>query len=260
MDAKQELKLMWINGYRYFYTGQDDRYSCPGLPDYVVKNGKAYEIVDPANYMETLQWEGSTTYSAKKAGNILIQDYSEGDKFTTYTSNGNEEAAEVVNKGSFVVARADENGRPVIDSFGHMNMWQVKEETLRKRYADIPEEIKSGMVFSPAGEPQVFVQIHKDIAVLEPWGENERLIPQTIDSEGYLTRTSSSDYPYGIAKEEFETTYKILEDKTNDSKYIAHVNVFFSLMSEPEVTIEKTSSGMDKDVNDSKDEDDLDLD
>lgn len=258
MDTKQELKLMWINGYRYFYTGQDDCYSCFGMPDYVVKNGKAYEIVDPANYMKTLQWEGSTTYSAKKTGNILIQDYSEGDKFTTYTSNGNEEVAEVVNKGSFVVARADENGRPVIDSFGHMNMWQVKEETLRKRYADVPEEIKSGMVFSPAGEPQIFVQVHKDIAVLEPWGENGRPIPQTIDSGGYLTRASSSDYPYGIAKEEFEATYKILEDKTNDSKYIAQVKLAIAYLSE--AATEKTSSDADRDVNDSKDEDDLGLD
>ena len=46
-----------------------------------------------------------------------------------------------------------------------------------------------------------------------PWGENGRLIPQTVDAGGYLISASANDC-YGIAADEFANTYAVLKDKT----------------------------------------------
>lgn len=179
---------------------------------FVVRNDTAYQIVDGNKYMEQLKAAGAKTVSAKKSGKIAILDPEDG-KFTTYTSNGHVEAEETVQQGYHVVAKADENGQPILDDYGHMNVWQIEETKLRKRYADIPEEIKPGMSFAPAGAPQDFVQVDKNVAVMCPWGEGGSLIPQTVDAGGYLTSASANDC-YGIGAAEFDETYKVLQDKT----------------------------------------------
>lgn len=224
--SKNELV---INGRLYSNTEKDNIYHAVprGMddardlktnhaPDYVVKNGSVYQIVDGLQYMSNLRENGAKTVSAKKAGKVIIMNPETetlNGEFTTYTSQGNAEASEKLAEDAVLVARTDENGTPFVDEFGHTNMWQIKEEKFRSRYADVPEEIRPGMSFDPASAPQDFVQVDKNIAVMCPWGENGRLIPQTIDAGGYLTSASADDC-YGIAADEFTGTYDVLQDKT----------------------------------------------
>lgn len=229
MSSDTECKTRVINGRLYADTGRDNIYHVVPLgmddakdmkmhpaPEYVVKNNKEYQIVDGKQYMADLRKNGAKTISAKKSGKIVIMDpetETVNGEFTTYTSQGNAEASEKLADDAVLIARADENGKPFVDDFGHTNMWQIKEEKLRTRYADIPEEIRPGMAFDPASVPQDFVQVDKDVAVMCPWGENGRLIPQTVDAGGYLTSASANDC-YGIAADEFANTYAVLKDKT----------------------------------------------
>lgn len=229
MSGKDEPATRVINGRLYSDTGKDNIYrvvprgmddardlKMNSVPDYVVKNDSEYQIVDGKQYMADLRKDGAKTVSAKKSGKVIVMDPvadTVNGEFTTYTSQGNAEVSEKLAEDAVLVARADENGKPFVDDFGHTNMWQIKEEKFRSRYADVPEEIRPGMSFDPASVPQDFVQVDKNVAVMCPWGENGRLIPQTVDAGGYLTSASADDC-YGIAADEFANTYAVLQDKT----------------------------------------------
>ena len=228
-SCSTECNTRMIDGKLYVNTGRDNIYCVLHLslddarnmqtnpaPVYVVKNGKTYQIVDGKQYMSDLRKNGAKTVSAKKSSKVIVMDAEKetvNGEFITYTSQGNAEASEKLIDDSLLIARADKNGKPYVDAFGHMNMWQINKDKFRIRYADVPKEIRPGMVFDPVGTPQDFVQVDKDVAVMCPWGENGRLIPQTIDKGGYLTIVSANDC-YGIAAEEFDNTYVVLEDKT----------------------------------------------
>lgn len=215
-----EPSIRRINDRIYVSAGVDNiytvRYKGEAAPDYVVRNGKEYMIVNSEEYVDCLQNKGAKIVSAKKSGKVIAMNPetdTENGYFTTYTSQGNVEASEKLSSDSVLIARANDEGKPVVDQFGHVNMWQVNKETFNKRYANVPENIIAGTVFTPASLPQDFTQVDRDIAIRVPWGENESLILQTVDNGGYLT-SAGEGYHYGIAEEEFNGTYSILEEKT----------------------------------------------
>lgn len=172
----------------------------------ISKNGKSYETVNAAQYVEYLKSNGAKTISAKKSGYVIARKAVPGEKIEVCISNGNSEVTEAAAEGQWLLTRADDKGEPVIDKFGHKNEWFVDDETFRKKY-DTANMGANGFV-KPSGVSQTFIETDRDIAIMVPWGENGSLVPQIIDKGGFLNIEDPTAI-YGIAKEEFFETYMI---------------------------------------------------
>lgn len=177
--------------------------------DYVVRNDKVYEVVEPKNYVDSLMDNNAKLVAAEKSACVIARKGVPGEKIQVYTANGNLEATEVCGENKWIVTRADLDGNPVIDDYGHRNTWQISDETFKKKY-DVEHMTENGFV-KPNGGKQDFIQVDKDIAVMVPWGENRALIPQTIDAGGYLNITNKEKI-YGIANSEFDDTYRVVDE------------------------------------------------
>lgn len=100
---------------------------------------------------------------AKKAGQVIAVKAKEGDKLTTYTSDGNVEVAEeVAHEGQYILTRADENGKPLLDEYGHTNQWFMDGDKFAKRYNE-PDE---NGIATPAGLPQHFVKTDRNVTFM----------------------------------------------------------------------------------------------
>ena len=175
--------------------------------DYVIRNGKEYEIIDDAEqYTSELAGNNANVVSGTKSGGVIARKGTPGEPIVVYTNNGNIEATESCGENKWILTRADDKGKPVIDKYGHDNSWQISEETLKERY-DVKHMTKDGFV-RPISSPQTFIQVDKDIAVMKPWGPNGSMIPQTLDKGGYLNITNKDDI-YAIAAAELKETYNV---------------------------------------------------
>ena len=155
-------------------------------------------------YIETLlQKNGS--FIAVKFGNVLIRPVEEGEKILVYTKNGNLEAEEIGQAGKYLLTRCDDNGKPIIDKYGHTNSCQTGMDVIKKKY-EIDE--KTGIA-KPKGTPQQFIVIDRDITLYKPWGKNGAWVKQNIKAGGVLNITNKPKV-YGIAAEEFAETYKMV--------------------------------------------------
>lgn len=172
---------------------------------FFMRNGKDYEIVDGRAYMLNLQDNGAKPITAVKTGGVIARKGTPGEEIITYTNNGNVEVVEACADGNWILTKADSTGNPVIDSYGHTNMWQVSETVLKDRY-DFEHITYNGFV-KPKAKPHIFLEVDKDIAILKPWGKDGELIPQTLDKGGYIDITNPSNV-YCIARDEFYKTYK----------------------------------------------------
>lgn len=196
------------------------------MPDkqYVEQNGQKYEVIDPEQYVEQLKETNRfDTVTAEKSGYISVRKGTPGEEIPTYTNDGKLESPEVYQEGKYIATRVDNEGKPVIDKYGHTNQWQIDEDVLRRKY-DVGENIPENEMIKPCGGEQTFARIPEPkehdgcagIAMMKPWGENGKLIPQTVDYGGYLNVTNTKDI-YGIAKNEFAETYRTIESKSTAS-------------------------------------------
>lgn len=172
----------------------------------ISRNGKDYETVNAAQYVKYLKSIGAKTISAKKSGYVTARKAIPGEKIVVYISNGNQEVTESAGEGQWLLTRADDKGKPVIDKFGHKNEWFVDDETFRRKY-DTANMGENGFV-KPFGVSQTFIETDRDIAIMVPWGENGSLVPQIIDKGGFLN-IEDTNAVYGVAREEFFETYMI---------------------------------------------------
>lgn len=158
-----------------------------------------FQNIDVKKYVEQLFNSGKKPFMAKKSANVIAVKADGGEKVDVYTKNGNLQSRQTAKQGDIILTRADQNGKPVIDSNGHKNSWIVPYDKFSKKY-DLKNPIKKG-VYAPIGGPQKFIQIDKDISFNASWGL------QNIKAGGYLNISDQNDI-YGIAKQEFEQTYK----------------------------------------------------
>jgi len=105
------------------------------------------------------------------------------------------EATNVAQKGDFVIMK---NG--VLPRQYRMNI-----KTAHERY-DFDETKKRGLA-KPIENPQIFIQVDKNIAFVSPWGSMMYLV-----KGGYLNITKG--YVYAVQNYSFDHTYKPIDDKT----------------------------------------------
>lgn len=176
---------------------------------YINRNGVDYEVIDVRAYVSELNLRGANTVFARKSqasGGVIARKSSPGEKVEVYTNDGNLEAVEVCGEGQWILTKADSDGNPIIDDYGHTNTWRVDDDVFKSKY-EVKNMTPSGYVL-PVSNPQMFIQIDKNVAIMKPWGENGALVPQTIAAGGYLNITNLDDI-YGIAVAEFNETYTV---------------------------------------------------
>lgn len=224
---ENEPKTMVING-RMHRQAQDGLYDSvpismdearafkqdPPARQYVDdKTGKAFEVVDGKSYGDKLQENGAETVMAQKVGQVMARMGVPGEKLDVWSENGIKESPQTVQEGSVVLTKVGNDGKPVIDDYGHTNTWQTKEETFRKKY-EVPEgPIKEGVFDTKKGMEQKFVQVDKDVAVMANWGPGGSQVPIAVQKGGYLNVTNP-DGVYPVSKRDFEDTYSVTKDVT----------------------------------------------
>ena len=185
----------------------------------IEKNENALSDEALAEYISKRE---SNAFMAKKSGNVLFRAVKEGEKIPVFTKSGNLEAEEIGQAGKFLVTRCDDSGKPIVDEYGHTNSWQISAETFAKKY----EIDNTTGIAIPKGEPQKFITTDRDITLYKPWGKDGALVEQNIPAGGVLNITNKNDV-YGIAKEEFAETYKVLvNEKTVDNEKTADIKKF----------------------------------
>ena len=205
---------------------------------FIERNGKQYEIVNGIAITNEKRAANEEVIYAEKSGYVLVSHLPVGTKITVHTSNGNVSVEEVVQEGCLVLTRVNKDGSPVLDAFDRVNRWQIAEDVLRKKY-DIGAEITDGMIAKPAGGTQKFLVADKDIALLVPWGENGALVYMTVDAGGYINITDLNDI-YGIAKEEFESTYEVLRKGTWEDQRMQTIYIYIGVEDKDEHSVDNT--------------------
>lgn len=176
---------------------------------HINRNGVDYEVVDARTYVNELNLRGASTVFARKSqssGGVIARKGPLGGKVKVYTNDGNLEAVEFCGEGQWILTKADSDGNPIIDDYGHTNTWRVDDAVFKSKY-EVKNMTPSGYVL-PVSNPQMFIQIDKNVAIMKPWGENGELVAQTIAAGGYLNITNLDDI-YGIAVAEFNETYTV---------------------------------------------------
>lgn len=202
---------------------------------------KSFEKVDSAAYAELLKDKGANEVTAVKSGNVLAREGKPGEVIQVWTKDGNLETTETVKAGQMIVTRAGEDGKPVIDGNGHDNSWVMAKDKFEKKY-DVENRNADG-TYKPAGSPQTFIEVDKDVEFSAPWGEVQR-----IRKGGYLNITNPKDV-YGIAKDEFSETYKVVSaayDKAvNKAADLRAKMPFTTLRAKMSFTTEQVMKGVD---------------
>ena len=193
---------------------------------------KSFEKVDSAVYAELLKDKGANEVTAVKSGNVLAREGKPGEVIQVWTKDGNLETTETVKAGQMIVTRAGEDGKPVIDGNGHDNSWVMAKDKFEKKY-DVEHRNADG-TYKPAGSPQTFIEVDKDVEFSAPWGEVQR-----IRKGGYLNITNPKDV-YGIARDEFNETYKAIS-----VAYDKAVNKADDLRARMSFTTEQVMKGVD---------------
>lgn len=173
----------------------------------VQENGEAFKVVDDnEKYVEELKKQGIKSFEAFKIGKIIAREGIVGEQIETYTNTGLLETTNIVKsenidgveRPGYVVTKVDENGNPIYDEFGHTNTWIVPASTFEKKYNKTEEP----GVYEPEQTTQEFIQVNENIVIKSTRGEDRYF------KEGSFLNISNPEKIYGIAKNEFEESYK----------------------------------------------------
>ena len=126
-----------------------------------------------------------------------------GEKIATILRDGHAEVdpehPEVVSEGDWVVTNPSGE------------QYKVSGAKFAKRY-DVEAGMGADGKYAPKGPAITALQIHEDITIYVPWGENGALVPQHLRAGSYLNITDVNDI-YGIAEQEFYETYAPCDEK-----------------------------------------------
>ncbi len=167
-------------------------------------------IEDKRKYVfEKLMNPDQQIHLYKKFARVQARPGIVGEKIATILRDGHAEVdplhPEVVGEGEWVITNPGGE------------QYKVSAEKFKARY-DVENGPGADGKYAPKGKPIVAMQIHEDIAIMVPWGENRSLIPQKLRAGSFLNITDI-DSIYGIGEQEFYDTYAkcdengIFEDK-----------------------------------------------
>lgn len=144
---------------------------------------------------------------AQKKGRVLIRAYKgrRGETIETYTSGGDLETTNSVkDNDSYVVTKADQNGKAIEDEYGHTNTWIMGGDTFRKSYKVLKRLSSGEMICQAIPDRREFVQVPYDVEFDSPWGGTE-----TVRKGGYLNIQNPNKI-YGVSQRDFNDTYEIV--------------------------------------------------
>lgn len=164
--------------------------------------GKEYKIVNGKEYfLQNVAIED--IYVAEKSSCLIYREAVPGQELVVRKSDGTVEAVEIEKEGCLIVQNATLDGKPVLNTDGSVNEYQMEKATFEKKYVEVDSE--AGFA-KPKGGIQYFYKVPEDIAVMVPWGENGSPIPLKVDAGSYLNVTNLDDV-YGIDAPIFDKTY-----------------------------------------------------
>lgn len=188
------------------------------LPRVTLHGGEFYQVLSDDDslhdYIKT-QLKGTITKSpvvikAEKSRYVLARKGKAGEAVTVYTSDGNREADETVPlTGVFwILTRADQDGNAVLNGYGQPNSWIVPDETFKRKY-DTEHMTESGLI-RPLSKEQLFLRIDDNIVIYIHQGEGKADILEYL-KEGSFLNIQNPDDIYGIAGDEFQSTYRVTD-------------------------------------------------
>lgn len=182
-------------------------------PNYIRhENGKDYRVIDRAYVEQQMGRKGPDgefvhpTVTAQKKACLIARPAVEGEQIVVYNAAGEVEANETCTAGNWVVKSVDLDGAPILTDAGQENIWQMSDETFKKKY-DTANIQPNGFV-KPKGGLQTFLQVQENVCLYVPWGEGGAPIPQFIDKDGYVNVTNLDDL-YGISGGDFDNLYAV---------------------------------------------------
>ena len=194
----------WYLEYGRFMGGVDDIHTThrDNLTSCLRQFEREFTEIDAVQYGKELLDKDAETVVAEKQGMALARVATEPEMITVWTKDGNCEGTETAMPGQVIMTRANDDGTPYVDEYGHTNTWCYSRETFEKKYDTKHPDPETG-VYKPAGGPQRFVKLPKPVWFKAPWGKVQ------IIRNGYLNVTDPHD-TYGIALDEFQETYRII--------------------------------------------------
>lgn len=150
-------------------------------------------------------------FFAVKFGKVLARRGKVGEEICTYTEGGLLEKIDKVGidldtgNPNWVLMKANDNGYPVVDEYGHVNEWIKDDSDFIEEYV-ADEEIEG--VYQSIDGAQVFVPVLNDIILIQN-GEEMK-----VKMGGYLNITNLTNI-YAVSERDFRDTYRPL---SNNSK------------------------------------------
>ena len=127
-----------------------------------------------------------------------------GEEVSTILSDGTVE----VEKNTVKLDEKTNEPGWIVKNINSPEQWIIEDSTFKKKYEIDPSE---NGIYKPKGGIMLAAQISEDLEITPPnWGG----YTQNINSNGYLLMdpTNPTDV-YGIGEEEFNNTYKFVEEK-----------------------------------------------
>ena len=135
-------------------------------------------------FVENLISQGYPTFNAIKTSSISARKAQSTETIKTILRNGTKETQNTSQNGEWIITNPD--GEKYITS----------NKIFKQKYHI------SDNKYQPNKDVQIFIRTNCDMIIEAPWGEE-----QFIAAEGVLNITNFDDI-YGIAKDEFLSTYK----------------------------------------------------
>ena len=147
-------------------------------------------------------------FRAVKEGKVLARRGKVGEEIITYTDGGLVEKVDKVKidpdtgNTEWVLMKANVNGYPIIDEYGHANEWIRDDSDFLEEY--VPDKEIDG-VYESIDNAQVFVPVLMDMELIR--GDDVMY----VKAGGYLNITDLA-HIYAVSKRDFDDTYRIIDE------------------------------------------------
>lgn len=153
----------------------------------------------------------STIISAKKVGNTIAFQGKAGQEVISLEidANGNEyvertgivEIDPKTNEPGWVLTKTGSDNKPVVNKYGHMNQYIVKDSDFKKMY----EPSVDGADLYSKRQIEKFIQAEDDVTFETKYGE------MVVNAGGYI-KVSDLDRISGISEASFNDTYVVIDE------------------------------------------------
>lgn len=146
--------------------------------------------------------DGAKIINAKKVTKVIYSRAMPGSVVKSYNGNGELEAETIAEYNQWILTKSNNYGVPILNKNGQKVQWLISDEAFRKGY--VFDEFTDFGVATAKGQIRQFVVLKEDTIVEAVWGQ------QNMKKGDYLCSDGSED-TYGVAKQDFEDTYKVID-------------------------------------------------